>query len=552
MKLINKLIILALVSTSFQVFGQDLGNFYGGFESNSQWLQDDQDLGFLAPDEQFRSNNYFLLNYEHGKFRAGVQYESYLPMPLLGYDPTLEGNGITNYYVNFKDKSLDITAGYFYEQFGNGLIFRSWENRQLGINTALKGIRVKYDFTDFWNVTGVYGEQRVGFETSDGVVQGLDTGLDVGQLLNLENLFVDLGGSYVSRYQDNNGVARVPTTINAYSGRVDLYYKTFYANFEGVYKDPDVLVNEGQITNNANLYKGNALLLTLGYAKSGLGISTTLRRLENFSFYSDRLAEGNQFNRQLINYVPALTKQHDYLLTNIYVYNPQSLLLLLDFQQQAGEMGGQFDIYYTLKKGTALGGKYGTKLSANFAYWGGLDAEFDVPTNSYSSEFIGSGGNRYFREATLEIKKRWAKELSAIYYYTNTTIDKGITDGSPLGIEDINANIGVAEHTYRLGDGKSVRLELQHLWTDDDRKNWAASVLEYNFSSNFGLYAADSWNYGGEGEIHYYNFGGSYTKGRSRIALNYGRQRGGLICVGGVCRFVPENTGLTLNLTTSF
>ncbi|WP_121665673.1 DUF6029 family protein [Mesonia aquimarina] len=545
-------ILYVLIFISVTSNAQELGNFSGGFESNSQWLQDDSELGVLAPDDQFRSNNYFLLNYEVGKFTAGIQYEAYLPTPLLGYDPVLEGNGVANYYLNFEHESLDITAGYFYEQFGNGLILRSWEDRQLGVNTALKGARVKFSPTDFWDLTAVYGEQRVGFETSDGVVQGLDTNIDVGQLLDVDNLFLDLGGSYVGRYQDNMGNAKVPTTVNAYSGRVDLFYKTFYANFEAVHKEPDVLVNEGQITNNANVYKGNALLLTLGYAQSGLGINGTVRRMENFSFYSDRLAEGNQFNQQRINFVPALTKQHDYLLSNIYVYNPQSRLLILDFQQQAGEMGGQFDIYYTLEKGTALGGKYGTKLSGNFAYWGGLDAEFDVETDSYSSEFIGSGGDRYFREATLEIKKRWTKELSAIYYYTNSIIDKGITDGSPLGFTDIKSNVAVAEHTYRLGGGKSARLELQHLWTKQDRKNWAAAVAEYNFSSSFGLYVADSWNYGGEGKIHYYNVGGSYTEGRTRVALNYGRQRGGLICVGGVCRFVPENTGLTLNITTTF
>ena len=51
---------------------------------------------------------------------------------------------------------------------------------------------------------------------------------------------------------------------------------------------------------------------------------------------------------------------------------------------------------------------------------------------------------------------------------------------------------------------------------------------------------------------HYYSVGGSYSKGRTRLGVNYGRQRGGLICVGGVCRYVPENTGVTANLTVSF
>ena len=69
------------------------------------------------------------------------------------------------------------------------------------------------------------------------------------------------------------------------------------------------------------------------------------------------------------------------------------------------------------------------------------------------------------------------------------------------------------------------------------------------------MYVTDIYNYGNDEEdmqIHYYNVGGSFTKGATRIALNYGRQRGGLVCVGGVCRFVPENTGLTLNLNTTF
>ena len=53
-------------------------------------------------------------------------------------------------------------------------------------------------------------------------------------------------------------------------------------------------------------------------------------------------------------------------------------------------------------------------------------------------------------------------------------------------------------------------------------------------------------------KINYYNLGGSYTKSAQRFTLNYGRQRGGLICIGGVCRFVPESTGLTANIVLSF
>ena len=115
------------------ITAQDNGSFYGGFESNSQWLLDDDGLNFTAPEDQFRANNYLLLNYSLGKFTAGIQYESYLPSALLGYAPVYDGeNGIGTYYLNFKNETLDITGGYFYEQFGSGLILRSWEDRQLG------------------------------------------------------------------------------------------------------------------------------------------------------------------------------------------------------------------------------------------------------------------------------------------------------------------------------------------------------------------------------------------------------------------------------------
>jgi hypothetical protein len=93
------------------------------------------------------------------------------------------------------------------------------------------------------------------------------------------------------------------------------------------------------------------------------------------------------------------------------------------------------------------------------------------------------------------------------------------------------------------------------MWADSDLKNWAGAMAEFNFNSKLSFYVYDMYNYGNddkEKQIHYYNLGGSYRKGSSRIALNYGRQRGGLVCVGGVCRFVPQSKGISLSLSTTF
>lgn len=553
-KLLFGLFIMA--STGIAI-AQDVGNLSGGLESNSQWLQDDSKLDFKSPEDQFRSNNYLRLNYNYKQFTAGVQYESYLPNALIGYDPVYnDNNGIASYFVNFKNENFDVTAGHFYEQFGNGLMLRSWEDRQLGINNALVGIKIHYDLTDDIKVKGVYGKQRVGFETSEATVQGLDAEINVSDLLDIDDWFIKAGGSYVGRYQPNGSASEdsIPATVNSYGGRLNIYKGSFYGSFEYAYRGDDVLVNQGKAVGDG-LYDGDAYQLDLGYSRSRFGINASFRRLDNYSFFSDRLETGNQYNHQIMNYVPALTKQQDYLLPNIYVYQSQPRLFFQDdakFESRNGEIGTQWDLYYSFKKGTALGGKYGTKLAVNFSYWAGLETDFDYQKNQYDSKFIGSG-KRYYRDFNVEIKKRWTESWNSIFYYMNQIVDKGVTEGGPVGIQgDIKTNIGVIENIYRFGDGQSVRLEAQHLWTDQDRNNWAASVLEYNPSPRVTLYASDSWNYGGDKEIHYYSFGGSYSKGRLRFALNYGRQRGGLVCVGGVCRYVPSNTGLTMNITATF
>jgi len=216
-------------------------------------------------------------------------------------------------------------------------ILRSWEDRQLGLNNALKGLNIKFNATKDLAIKAVFGKQRYGFEESEGTIQGLDTDLNLSGALNIETVDIQMGLSYVGRNQSTNGNENIPANVGAYGGRLDFVIGNFYAGVEAVLKDPDAIANEGQLSSN-KLYDGTALQVNAGYAKKGIGFNATFRRLENFSFFSDRLAEGNVFNQQVVNYVPGLTKQQDYLLTNIYVYNPQPRLIIESFDQRSGEV----------------------------------------------------------------------------------------------------------------------------------------------------------------------------------------------------------------------
>ena len=153
----------------------------------------------------------------------------------------------------------------------------------------------------------------------------------------------------MSRYQDNSVSNDIPSSVKSISGRINLIAGNFTFDIEAVTKDSDILANEGELISN-KLYDGTAIQIDLGYSIKGLGINSSLRRLENFNFYSNRLAEGNIYNQQSLSYTPALTKQQDYLLTNIYVYNSQPRLVINSLEKRSGEVGSQTDLYYSFKK----------------------------------------------------------------------------------------------------------------------------------------------------------------------------------------------------------
>jgi len=532
-------------------FAQTEQNLSVGLESNSQYYIDDEVTGDFLEEDRFRSNNYLKIEYNIGEFTIGTQIESYAPQHLLNYSPTFDRTvDVSTYFASYKQDKWDMTLGHFYGQFGSGLVMRSWEDRQLGINNAIRGYRVSYRPTEKISLTGLYGNQKTGFKVSEGRIAGFDSNFD----LSSENTTFQLGASYVLREQDviSDNEEYKPIT-NAYSGRIQFAKNNFYTNIEGVVKSKDALVGEGIVYDNS-LFYGNGILLELGYSQKGFGLTTTLRRLENMTFYSDREATGNLFNEQIVNYLPGLTKQHDYLLSNIYVYQAQPSLVINSSQQKMGEIGGQIDLYYKIKKGTTLGGKYGTKLALNFSNWYGLDAKYNTEFQRAEVNFFGVG-KQYFRDANIEIRKKFSKTTSGILTFINSSYNQRVVEEEG---DIVDLNVLVGEATYKLSRKSSIRLEAQHLWAEgdfDNKGNWAAATAEFNVNTNLSFYVNDMYNYGNaneEHQDHYYNVGGSFSKNKSRFALSYGRTRGGLLCVGGVCRVVPPATGLTFNLTTSF
>lgn len=559
--------ILAFCFSFFFVNGQDKKNYgrlFGGFETNSQrYLEFENNDN--AP-EYFRSNNYLQLNYEIKKWTFGIQVESYEKQALLNYYPGFDGTNVATYYAKFKSKNFEATAGYFYEQYGSGMILRAWEDRSLGINTALRGGKLFYKPLKDIKFKAFYGQQRTGFKLSDGHLYGFDVEANLSDLFSFQESDLEIGFSNVNRYEkiDESLIvnpAFSPTT-NAFSFRTSFTQGIFYSSLEANYKSKDATLN--RITNSISndfINEGNAIQLNLGVAKEGLGVDVTLRRTENMLFTSERIPDAIGLNQssldyfdKVINFTPALTKQHHSNLANIYVYQAQAGVEFKSNEiMKSGETGGQIDVVYEFPKDTKFGGKYGTKVALNYASWYNLPGIYRAVPAKYETNFFGVG-EKYFSDLNIEVKKQLTENSRTSFLYVNQYYNKPwVEDAS----HEVNTHIVYGEWIYSLNNSKSLRIDMEHMWADADFKNWIGGSLEYNFNDKFSLYSMDLVNYGNtkdseEKKKHYLTVGGAYRKGSTRVSLGYGRQRGGLVCVGGVCRFVPESTGISLSFNTAF
>jgi hypothetical protein len=506
-------------------------------------------------------NGFTEVNYTLGNFTAGMRFEAYLP-PLIGYNEQYNGLGVPYWYASYKNDFIDITAGNFYEQFGNGLMLRTYQEWTLGYDNSLRGLRVKVMPVKGVTFKGVYGVQRYFWEPfkdyNRGIVKGFDADFYLNDIFSgMENSKwkLTLGGSFVSNYQRGktmdyvyNGKfysLKLPENVATYGGRFNLNVGGFTWLTEYAYK-----INDPSAMNEYIYHNGDGLFTSMSYSQKGIGISLMAKRIDNMSYKSNRSVTINMVD---INYLPAITKEHTYMLASMYPYATQA----------NGEIGISGTVNFKIPKNTALGGKNGMSVALNFSQVNGLDkvALNDTTplgnpgTLGYSVSFPGMGKELYYQEANVEVTKKFGKSWKGIFTYLYQSYNKDVVEGHLDEYGIIYSQIGVVDLTWNMTKKYSLRGELQGLWTKQDKGNWIAGLLELTISPKWFFSVQDQWNYGNTDNsqrLHYYLISATYVQNTSRIALSYGRQREGIICVGGVCRYVPASSGLTLTLTTSF
>jgi hypothetical protein len=548
--IILSFILLSAAGIKAQSFLSN-GSIQGNFQLDAQYYQKDSTIG--APDvpEKMLMNAFANLIYTNGNFTAGLRYESYRN-PLLGFDNRYKGSGIAYRFASYKIDDLEITVGNYYEQFGSGMIFRSYEERNLGYDNAMDGVRVKFNPVQGILLKAVLGTQRYFWDEGPGIVRGADAEFvlnDIFNSLSESKTRITLGTSALSKYQPDEEILfdaskkyNLPENVGAVAGRIDISRGKVGVNAEYVYKSND------PNSQNSFIYRhGEALLVSTSYSQKGLGVILSGKRIDNMGFKSKRTETGNMLN---INYLPALTRQHAYSLTAYYPYATQP----------NGEMSLQADVVYNIPKNTLLGGKYGTEVKLNFSKANSIVTEklndttelFKGGTNGYNSKFFKFGDELYFQDFNIEVSKKFNSKLKGIFSWMNLIYNQAVIEGHP-GVPTVYANIFVVDLSYKITPLKTIRTEIQHLSTKQDKGNWLMGMAEYTIAPTWFFSLSDQYNYGNENEkIHFYNVGIGYIKNSSRIQLSYGKQHEGIVCVGGVCRQVPASNGFNITITSSF
>ena len=551
-----KLIMTALLiggATTASAQGIMGGHVTGNVQVDGQMSHADSTIGSQDVPEKLLMNARADILYTNGDFSAGLRFEMY-EKPLLGFDAKYEGEGLANYFVSYNGERLSVTAGNFYEQFGSGMILRTYEDRYLGLDNSIRGLNVTLRPIDGITIKGVIGKERAYWFYSEGLVRGVDGEVNLGSLIKSlgESKFrVTLGAGFVSKYETDEVIPssadpeyklNLPLNVGATSVRADLGYGNWSLQAEYAYKgqDPNTI--------NGYIYRpGQGLLLNLNYSQRGFSAGIQAKRIDNMGFKADRSQSGEML---YINYLPAITKNHTYAFLSMYPYATQV----------NGEQGLQGDVMYKFKKGTFLGGEYGTDLHLNSSVVYGLDTTVTGGAGTDGYEVNSGLGQLLYGDVSVEVAKKLSKavKVTATYAYQ---VFNPVVENEPGSLH--HNNIVVADVAWKVNKKHSLRFEAEWMGSDshydandpehNDRRagDWVMGLVEWNIGTHWFVSASDQYAYN-DGIGNYYNLSVGYTHGATRLQVGYGKQREGLLCIGGVCRVVPASNGLTFSLTTSF
>jgi len=536
--------ILVLFCNSLNA--QDQGRLSGDIYLNANFYERDSTIN--AANTSFYDNlksgaeSWLSLNYSKSGFDLGVRFDLYNNSNRIFPSQDFSEQGFGTWFIRKKIEKLSITGGYFYDQFGSGATFRAYEERLLGLDRAILGIKAEYELTDFLKVKAFTGRQKFLFDLNEPILKGAN--IESYHSLKEGKVTLIPGVSIVNRTLDDGRIQTIANAINLleledrFVPKYNTYTASIYNNLivgkfdwfiEYAQKSTEAVNTTGNFWEDLN---GNFLYSTLTYSQKGFGLTLQAKRAENFRLRVDPLERTLQ-NNVVYNFLPAINREHATPL--LARYNAQALEL--------DEMAVAIDAVYTPKKGLTFQGGFSNITNLN-------------------------GDSLFYREyfADVEIKKRKAPwKLHTGFQILDYNIAVYQQKGSY-----INSLTPFVEFIYKLNKKTSLRFETEYMLTQrntrfsegfdakiykQDRNDWWSGLLELTISPHWSFALNDMYNINPENDAekqHFYGAFVGYTAKTNRLGIFYGKRVDGIVCSGGVCRYEPAFSGVQFQLSSSF
>ncbi len=527
-----------------------LGTLTGDFETLTNFFIRDSIIGAANTPQydrqKFGTSNWLTLNYNIMGFDIGVRFDAYYNSNLIDPLDSYSALGLGRWHIRKRIHNLDITGGYFYDQIGNGTIFRAYNARYLPIDNALVGARLIYHLTDNWQVKAFVGQQKKVekqenlFENYQPIIAGaaIDGFLSLGEGEKMVTL--SPGAGAIRRTLDDESMNQVINDISSYQP-ADVFipkYTTYafsayntltWGGFnwfvEGAYKTEEAvnaLNPRGVLENKA----GYNVYTSLSYSRKGFSILGQYKRTDHFILRTSPL---QTLTQGMIAYLPPMARQNTYRLTARY--NAAT--------QEVGEQAVQFDVTWVPIPNKLT-------FNVNFSNITTLDSIQEAPANIDEPKLLYReiNGNAYWK-----INKK-AKLIAGVQFQQYNQDRYEQKPGVPM----LTAITPYTELRLRFKKRRSLRIELSYMQTEQDYGSWAFALVEFS-AKNVTLWASTMINTVSTKYDNiqvFYEFGANYTHESNRFELAYKRQVEGIVCTGGVCRYQPAFNGVQLNVVSSF
>ncbi|RPI14891.1 MAG: hypothetical protein EHM58_15420 [Ignavibacteriae bacterium] len=486
-------------------------------------------------------------------FLFGVRYE---------YDAPIEFGtsvkGISRRFIEYKKEDFTVRAGNFYDLYERGLVLNAFENRGLGFNTQLDGLRL--NFKRNWNKVQFNGTIMGGdLEYNDYLNPGRVEKYTIrsGNFSFSPLRLFTIGGSYLT------ATGNIPSGTISTDIKAELFEATLGFNYKsidlyGTYANKKTITLPNTLFTQPLTPRGDGAFASLTFTRPSLGVTIDYKNYRfNLTTPNERSATNPTKTLPFQN-PPTGVKEYTWTLLTRYPH-------ITDFND---EVGFQVDAFYSPKDNLSLN----LNLSLSSRHYDYVDSNPGILVKyervDRTDNFIPSTNDAF--------SPYWEAYLEAEYYYKkNTKIKIAVARQSSVlyAIENPAASDKIRTVTIPLEimhDFKkvySVKLMAEQQWVYNSARTFNANEDLRKFSNHFfslsisrspdiivnGNFEFSTDEEDASGKKKWASAEVTYKfSSANSISLFYGTERGGLKCSSGICRYVNPFNGFRLTVINNF